>query len=586
MELTNILDGLNQVFGPVNQKAEDIGQNVDLSSIMQLANNMPHNLQNGIQVQLNNGNSEDVNNPVLTVMVETKSVDDLMSSDTGRQQINHLGVQLEHAMNSLSQGVHMVQDLDKEEVMVNNLQNLKAEALLGCLAELMIGQGAEQMLQGVAGVQSLQSLERLTQTLDQLPALRGLLEKFYRFLDSLQTSNPTTAKGIQQLFASAAMSLQSMTVQGMGNGGAISELEDMMQMLERALQSLNTNLEMLNGMVQDMQQMMHNPTFLQAVNNTHCLVKSLTGEQNNGVALGCMQQLLQSVAGNGSSERVIASLNNFMTNFVNNPQLLQSLTDLMKVPSLDTAFSMIQMMIGDLDIANADAATAMQTLQNMLRDLLGNQRLLETLTTLLQNPEASTVYENAMEFLRSATLEDPATQQVLMVVNDTISRMWKEGDFQQAGQKIKEILTTLTSDQDPSQPLSNAQQALIELLEKLLDFTLSANNTEPGESTTHRPTSTVTPTPRPGVTSTPASTTTLSPSPKTSPPDSTGSKTSTPSTADPSPRTSSVGADSSSMAPTTTRRMDTRDGNDNGATSFSLSAVTMIISVLAVKFLA
>ena len=592
MNLANMLDGLNQALGQANHGTDNMGQNVDLSSTAQLANYKPQNLENGIQVQLSSGDPDDVSNPVLTVMVETKSADDLMNSETGRQQMNQLSVQLEQAMNSLSQGVHMVHDLDQAEVVVDFLQDLKPEAMLGGIAELLVGQAAEQVLQGAAGVQSLQSLRQLMQTLDQLPALRGLLENVYRLLDSLQTSNPSTAKEVQQLLASATMSLQGMMMQVMGNGGVISGPEEVMQMLEGALQSLNTNMEMLNAMVYDMQQMMSKPTFLQAMNDTHCVVKSLTGEQGTGLALECMRQLLQSVVSTGSSEEVIAQLNNFITNFVNNPQLLQTFTDLMKMPNLDTAFQLIQMMAGNMNVAKLDLAAAMQTMQNMLKDLLGNQQLLETLTALMQNPEASTVYENAMGFLRNVTMGGPAAQQVLMVVNDTITRIWKDGDFRQVAGKIKEILTELTKDQDPIQPLSNAQKALVELLNMLLDFALSVNVTEPGESTTHPPQPTITPTLRPQVTSTvaettksSAGTTTDSPSAQTTPvhtasrASTLSTKTSALSTTDPGPRTSST-------APTTTRGMDTDDGTDNGATPVSLSGVTIIITVFALKVLA
>lgn len=579
MDLSNMLQGLGQALGQSNPGSSASGQNFDYNSFMQMANNMQQQQQqqgagSGAQVQFSHQGSHDANSPALTVVVETKSVDDLMGSPEGMQQMNQLGAQLEQAMNSLSQGVHMMQEMDQAETMVDSLRNLNAETMLGGIAKLLLGQ------QG-AGVQSLQSLGQLMQTLDQLPALKGLVEKFYRLLNNLQTSNPATAKDVQQLFASAATSLQGMMMQSMGNGGSMSGPEDMMQMLEQALQSLNANMEMMNAVVHNMQQLMNNPSFLQAVNNTHCLVRSLTGQQSTGLALGCVQQLLHSTALNGNSEQLIATLNSFMTNIVNNPQLLRSFADLMKTPNFDKTFEMIKMLVGDLNVTNSDLATAMQTMQNMLRGLLGNQRLLETLTTLLKSPGAITVYENAMEFLRNASLGDPATQQVLRVVKDTISGLWQGGDFTRAAEKIQEILMALTDHQDPGQPLSEAQRALVELMRKLLDFAVKASNPGlEGSSTTPPPTSpaasTVTPTPRPGVTDI-AKETTAPPSGGET------SKTPRPATEEPGTTTPSNTTTPSS----TTRRLDTRDGNANGATTpVSLSGITVIIAVLAFKILA
>ncbi|XP_076459785.1 uncharacterized protein LOC143292949 [Babylonia areolata] len=578
VDMQRVMDRVGQALAPPGTP----GRGLDSGSLMRLVNSVRQTGKDRIEFQLTDGDPNDPNSPEVSVVVETLSAEDLLASDEGRQQLSQLNAQLEQAVNSLSQGVEVMQGPDQVGGTVGNLLNASAEAMLGGLVDMLASADDGRMFLGVVGSQALQAIHQLTATLDQLPGLKGLLGKVYRLVEHLLASSQSSTKDMQQLFSNAAMLFHGMRG---GQGGVM--MMDVDSMLEMALNGLNANLELLELVVNEMHHTADSPSFLLALNDTRCLVKSLRGDLSIDTAAGCLQHLMQAIAMVNQSEHMVTNLIDSLIHFLDNPSALQSVTDLMKMPSLDKAFSMIRMMLGDLNEANADLVNAMQTLQAMLQNLLNNEAFLETLGNLLQNPESSQVYENAMQFLKEASLDDPATHQLLKVVNDSISMLWQEGGADMAVEKLEEVLTALKDNQQATQPLSDSQQALLDLLNKLL--TLAQNAVHSGGKTTEVP-----PTPtteRPADTSTgndvtvtvTVDRTTATKSPVTTPtPQSSPSLTTSPTpgtTAGPSSTTIDVSGGASTLSPQNTESPDTND--DSGSAHVSVSVLALTLAVLA-----
>ncbi|XP_070187583.1 mucin-4-like [Littorina saxatilis] len=576
MDLTNLMDSVSQALGQGAQGmgqgvGQSVGQGMDLSSVMDMANALQQKPERGVRVHFNDGGSEAA---MMEVFVETKSVDDLMGSKAGRQQLGQLNAQLEQAMGSLGQGMNMMQGVHQAQQAVDAVNAPNLEAMLSDIARMLSSGGSAGLFPGLAGNDSM---NLLLQTMDQLPALKSLMENLSRMLAGLETGQPSTAQTMQQMLASAASSLQGL----LGNGRSMPGADGMRQMMEMAVNSLVGNMELLNTLMYSTQHTLSDPSFLQTLNNTHCLMTTLTDPRpNQGLALHCMQQLMQTVLTPQNSEQIMTTMRDFLNTYVNNPQTLQTVMKLLQTPSLDTAFTLLQSFVGQLDVAGSDVTTAMQTVQTMLRGLLQNQPLMEALSKLLQSPESGSLYRDVMDMLRNSTLGDPVTQQLLLVVNDTLVRVWTSGDLGQAADTLRQMTAMLSQAQDPGQPLSQSQLAFLDMLNKVMDMMVSVANRSttqlPDSSTTARPAITDTPTPRaPPSTTATVRETTSSPGQTTT--SSTSTTTARPATPLPPARSSSAAP---SPAPATTGRSDTQDDDDDsGAVHLSFSVISVALAL-------
>ncbi|KAL8620538.1 hypothetical protein ACOMHN_066961 [Nucella lapillus] len=313
------MERVSQVVVPDNQEA--IPQNLDMHHLMQLVSSLQQTDKDRVEIQLMDGDRNDPNRPAVSVVVETLSVEDLLSSDKGRKQLNQLSAQLDQAMSSLNHSIQMVHGADQVGTMVENLQSVSAETMLGGLFSMLAGEGRDDVFVGILGSQSLQVVNQLQQILDQLPGLKGILGKFYQLVEHLRTESSSTTKNLQELFINVVRSLNGIN-NGTEQKGLMMEIETM---LEMALNGLTANLELFETMVQKMS---NSPSFLLAVNDTHCLVNSLQDDLSTNTAVGCLQQLIQALSLVNQSDYMIVSVINSLNHLLDNPGVLQAFTDL------------------------------------------------------------------------------------------------------------------------------------------------------------------------------------------------------------------------------------------------------------------
>ena len=339
----------------------------------------------------------------------------------------------------------------------------------------------------------------------------------------------------------------------------------MARLTQQAVDSLTTNLATLEALVQHLQQTLANPTFLHALDDTHCLAQGLSGDVTTPRAARCMHSLLKAASPTGDSHGMVPSLTDVLTQLTHSPSLL---TSLVEAPSLDQAVAMVTTALAQLEGVGSQLA---KTVNTALSSVVRQPQLLQGLLEVMRRPETLNLLQQVQHVLLDAGLQDGSTRQVLTVVNDTLALLWRSGDGQQTAERLAEMLRMLEGQQDAGLPLSQAQEELVEVLLQLINTVLSANATItplPATVTPPPPSPTVTPPP-----TTPLSTTTTTTTTTTTSPSASEGTTVTP------PQTTSTASPPPATAATTARPGETEDGN--GAGGAGVSCTTLLLALWA-----